>query len=357
MKVGIVGLPNAGKSTLFNALTRAGAETAIYPFTTVNPNLAVVEVPDERLAPVAEAADASPLVPETIEFIDIAGLVRGAAEGEGLGNRFLAQIRETAAICHVVRVHGDSEVPHPEGRVDPVADIDAVESELRLADLEQAGARLERVTKAARGGDPSAAAEREWLEAVEAELRAEGRAAAVPVPEKARGAAASLRLLTAKPELIVANVEEGEAEVPEPVAERARAGGAGAIAVSARVESELTELDSAEAAEMRSELGLGEAGLPRLIAAAYELLDLVTFFTAHPGADATARSLPRGGTAWDAAGRVHGEIQQGFVRAEVIGWRELVEAGSYAAARERGALRTEGRDYVVLDGDIITIKV
>jgi GTP-binding protein YchF len=354
MKIGIVGLPNAGKSTLFNALTRAGAETATYPFTTVDPNIAVVEVPDERLAPVAEAAAASPLVPETIEFVDIAGLVRGAAEGEGLGNRFLGQIREADAICHVVRAHRDEGVPHPEGQVDPVADIDAVEAELRLADLEQAEARLERVVRTARGGDAAAIAERDWLEEVGAALREGGRASGVAVPEEAVDAASSLRFLSAKPVLYVVNVDEGEADVPPTIAERA-AGGA-AIAISARVEAELAELDGAEAEEMRAELGLPEPSLPRLIRAAWELLDLVTFFTAHPGVEATARSLRRGGTAWDAAGRVHGDIQQAFVRAEVIGWRELVDAGGYAAARERGTLRVEGRDYVVQEGDVITIR-
>jgi ribosome-binding ATPase len=356
VKVGIVGLPNAGKSTLFNALTRAGAQTATYPFTTVDPNVAVVEVPDERLEPVANAAGASPLVPEAIEFIDIAGLVRGASEGEGLGNRFLGQIRETDAICHVVRAHRADGVPHPDGRVDPDADAGAVEAELRLADLEQAEARLQRVGRSARGGEPAAVAEGAWLDAVAVALREGGRAAQVPVPEPARAAASSMRFLTAKPVLYVANVDEGEAEVPAELAERASARTAAAIAISARVEAELAELDDPEASEMRAELGLGEPSLPRLVRAAYELLDLITFFTAHQGAEARARSLPRGGTAWDAAGRVHTEIQDAFVRAEVIGWRELIDAGSYAAARERGILRSEGRDYLVKDGEVVTIR-
>jgi GTP-binding protein YchF len=356
VKVGIVGLPNAGKSTLFNALSRAGAETAIYPFTTVDPNLAVVEVPDERLEPVAGAAGASPAIPETIEFIDIAGLVRGASEGEGLGNRFLAQIRETDAICHVVRAHGEDAVPHPEGRVDPAADISTVEDELRQADLEQAERRMEGAAKAAKGGVAEAVAERDWLEAVLAALRAGGRAAEVAVPAEARAAANSLGPLTAKPVLYVANVDEGAAEVPAPVSDAATRTGAIAIAISARIEAELGELEPDEADAMRGELGLGEPGSPRLIRAAYELLDLITFFTAHAGSEAMARSLRRGSTAYDAAGRVHSEIQAGFVRAEVIGWRELVEAGSYAVARERGALRTEGRDYVVEDGDVVTIR-
>ncbi len=355
MKIGIVGLPNAGKTTLFNALTRAGAETAAYPFTTVEPNVAIVEVPDERLAPVAEVTGASPLVPETIEFRDIAGLVRGASAGEGLGNRFLAEIRETDAICHVVRAHEDGRVPHPHGRVDPIADAEVVEAELLLADLEQAERRLDRVRKEAGSGAKEAVAERDWLERVVEALRRGEPARRVPAPAGAPDAARNLQALSSKPLLYVANVDEAEAEPPAALVEHAGSG-AVCIAVSARIEAELAELPAEEAAEMRAELGLAESGLERLVRAAYDLLDLVTFFTAHRASEARARALRRGLTAWDAAGRVHTDIQASFVRAEVIDWRELVDAGGYTAARERGLIRTEGRDYVVQDGDVITIR-
>jgi ribosome-binding ATPase len=354
VKIGIVGVPNAGKTTLFNALTASAAETAPYPFTTVEPNVAIVPVPDERLEPVAVAAQASPLIPETIEFHDIAGLVRGASQGEGLGNRFLAEIRATDAICHVVRAHGDDSVPHPDGRVDPVGDVQVVEAELYLADLEQAEHRLERVRKQAASGEVELVAEREWLEAVVEALGRGEPARAVPAPAAAPDAAAHLQALTSKPVLYVANVDEGADEPPPGLV--AHAGESPCIAVSARIEAELAELAPDEAAEMRAELGVEESGLARLVRASYDLLGLITFFTAHRGSEARARALPRGASAWDAAGRVHGDIQAGFVRAEVIGWRELVEAGGYAQARERGILRTEGRDYVVRDGDVLTIK-
>jgi ribosome-binding ATPase len=356
VKIGIVGLPNAGKTTLFNALTQAGAATAIYPFTTVDENVAQVSVPDERLEPVARAAGSSPVVAETVEFHDIAGLVRGASEGEGLGNRFLAAIRETDAICHVVRAHGDEGVPHPEGTVDPARDAEIVEAELRQADLETAVARLDRVAKQANSGDRGAIADRDWLEEVVEALRRDEPVRSVAAPEAAADAVRNLQALTSKPVLYVANTDEGESDVPQSIEKLAASRDAAAVAVSARIESELSELSGKEAAELRSELGGSEPGLERLVRAAYDLLGLITFFTAHEGVEARARSLPGGATAWDAAGRVHTDIQARFVRAEVIGWRELVDAGGYGGARERGILRTEGRDYVVADGDVVTIR-
>jgi GTP-binding protein YchF len=356
MKIGIVGMPNAGKSSLFNALTRAGAEAANYPFTTIEPNVAIVPVPDERLAAVADVVGSSELVHDTIAFHDIAGLVRGAHEGEGLGNQFLANIRETDAILHVVRAHGDAGVIHPEGRVDPLADVETIEAELLYADLEQAERRHERVVRKARGGDREAVAEEAWLRELIAALQAGRPARTVPPPAEAPGALRDLGPLTAKPVLFVVNVDEGSDEVPAAIAEHAAAQDARAVAVSARIESELADLDPDEAGTMRAELGIGEAGLERVVHGAFALLDLIAFFTAGEAKPAQSWHLRRGLSAWHAAGEIHSDIQRGFVRAEVIGWRELVDAGGYAGARERGTLRLEGRDYPMADGDVITVK-
>ncbi len=355
MKVGIVGMPNAGKSSLFNALTRAGAEAANYPFTTVEPNIAVVPVPDERLLKVAAVTGATDIRLDQIHVHDIAGLVRGASKGEGLGNQFLANIRETDAILHVVRAHEDANVVHPEGRVDPIGDIETIETELIYADLEQAERRLERVAKQAKSLDPEAIAEEAWLREVTAALQEGKPVRTVQVPEDAPLALKSLSPLTGKPVLFVANVTEGEDEVPSAIAEYAASQGAAAVAVSSRLESELVEMDDDEAAIMREELELPETGLTRVINGAFSLLDLITFLTVGEQIGQSWH-IKRGSTAWDAAGEIHTDIQQGFVRAEVIAWNDLIDAGGYSGARDRGTLRLEGRDYVMADGDVLTIK-
>jgi GTP-binding protein YchF len=356
VKVGIVGLPNAGKSSLFNALSRAGAEAANYPFTTIEPNVAVVPVQDDRLDAVARVVGASEARPDTIEFHDIAGLVAGAHKGEGLGNKFLANIRETDALLHVVRAHHDENVVHPEGRVDPAADIETIETELIYADLEQAERRHARVVRTARSGDKAAIAEEEWLRRVIAALQAGEPARTVPVPDAAPNALRDLSPLTGKPVLYVANVDEGDDAVPAAIADRAAAQGAAAVAVSSRIEAELSELDDEEAAVMREEMGVGESGLARVVRGAFGLLDLLAFFTAGEGKPAQSWHMRRGLSAWHAAGEVHSDIQRGFVRAEVIAWDALVAAGGYAGARERGTLRVEGRDYVVRDGDVVLFR-
>jgi GTP-binding protein YchF len=356
MRIGIVGLPNAGKSSLFNALTRAGVEAANYPFTTIEPNVAVVPVDDPRLAAVAETVGASELVYDTIDFHDIAGLVAGAHRGEGLGNRFLGNIRETDAIVHVVRAHHDQSVVHPDGRVDPLADVETIETELIMADLEQAERRLDRVARTAKSGDRAAVAEEAWLRRIIDALQAGRAARTVPPPPDLPNAARDLGSLTSKPVLFVVNVDEGTDQVPAELAEHAAVQGAGVVAVSARIEAELAELEEQDAAAMRAELGIAESGLERVISGAFALLDLIAFFTAGEDKPAQSWHLRRGRTAWHAAGEIHSDIQRGFVRAEVIGWRELVEAGGYAGARDRGTLRLEGRDYAMADGDVITVK-
>jgi ribosome-binding ATPase len=356
MKVGIVGLPNAGKSSLFTALTGVAAEAANYPFTTIEPGVAVIPVLDERLDAVAATVRASKVVPDTIAFHDIAGLVAGAHRGEGLGNQFLANIRETDAIVHVVRAHEDPNVVHPEGRIDPLADIETIETELLYADLEQAERRLERVSKTAKSGDRHAVAEAGWLAQLIEALQAGRPARTVPPPPGAPDAVSLLSPLSAKPVLFVANVEEGVDEVPPAILSHAQSHDAAAVAVSARLEAELAELEDSDAAAMRADLGLTESGLQAVVRSAFALLDLIAFFTGGEDKPAQSWHLRLGLSVWHAAGMIHSDIQRGFVRAEVVSWDELVTAGGYAGARERGTLRLEGRDYAVADGDVITVK-
>ncbi len=356
MKVGIVGMPNAGKSSLFSALTGVAAEAANYPFTTIEPNIAIVPVQDERMERVADTVRASKIVWDTIAFHDIAGLVAGAHKGEGLGNQFLANIRETDALLHVVRAHRDDGIIHPEGSVDPLRDISTIETELIFADLEQAERRLDRVTKTARSGDKHAVAEAAWLAEVVDALQAGRAVRTVPPPDEAPDAQQLLGSLTSKPVLFVANVDEGDIELPAGIAQYAAEQGARAVAVSARLESELSELPPEEAAEMRTDLGLAESGLQTVVRGAFDLLDLITFFTAGEAKPAQTWHLRRGLTAWHAAGQIHSDIQRGFVRAEVVSWEALVQYGGYAGAREHAALRLEGRDYAMGDGDVITVK-
>ncbi len=360
-RCGIVGMPNVGKSTLFNALTRtAAAQVPNYPFTTIEPNLARVAVPDPRLHEVARLAGSAQAVPTRLAFVDIAGLVRDASKGEGLGNQFLAQIRESDAILHVLRCFEDADVSHVEGRIDPVADAEIVDTELMLADLESLERRLEPLAKKARGGDREAKALLGPTEAAAAHLRRGRPARTLAAAEDAPAAPAELQLLTAKPVLYVCNVDEASAAsgnaFSAAAAERARAEGAGCIAIAAALEAEVAELeDEDEQVAFLAEMGLDRSGLDRVIGAGYELLGLITFFTANPN-EAHAWTIPRGGHAVDAAGLVHSDMARGFISAETIAYDELVAAGGEHHARESGKMRLEGRDYVVADGDVLRIR-
>jgi GTP-binding protein YchF len=354
LAVGIVGLPNAGKSTLYRALTRVSVAIAPYPFTTLEPNVGVVVVPDSRLEAIARVVGARRVVPATIRVVDIAGLVRGAHRGEGLGNQFLAHIRETSALLHVVRGFEDPEAPHVEGALDPMRDIEIVETELALADLATVGRRRERLMARARTGDRTARAEVEVLEQVEAHL---SRGDPVrSLPPATREVVRPLRLLTDKPVAYVLNVGDGgPAKGWEAVQVHAARTGSRLLVANLKLEAELLDLPPEEAAAYRQALGLGEEALHQVIRAAYELLGLVTFFSIESG-EVRAWPVPRGTVALEAAGEIHTDMMRGFVAAEVISWEELVQAGSVAAARERGKLRTEGRGYVVQDGDVITFR-
>ncbi len=356
-KTGIVGLPNVGKSTLFNALTKtAAAQAANFPFCTIEPNVGEVSVPDPRLGKLAEIAKSANVIPARMTFVDIAGLVKGASKGEGLGNQFLANIREVDAIAHVVRCFEDGDVTHVEGRVNPVEDADTIETELMLADLESIEKRLQNIVRKVRGGDKEAVLQERLLKEAQSVLEDGKPARTLDVAAEDMSAFQQLQLLTSKPVLYVCNVGEDEAadgnEHSAAVAKMAEEQGAAHVVISARIEEEISQLDEEEAEIFLEEMGLTEAGLSRMIRAGYELLGLQTYFTAGPK-EARAWTIRKGSLAPQAAGVIHGDFEKGFIRAETIGYDDYVTLGGEQPAKEAGKMRAEGKAYEVKDGDVL----
>jgi GTP-binding protein YchF len=362
MKLGMVGLPNVGKSTLFNAITKAGAESANYPFCTIEPNVGVVSVPDKRLDVLEKMYNTKKKVYTAIEFYDIAGLVKGASKGEGLGNKFLSHIREVAAIVHVVRCFDDGNVVHVEGSVDPIRDIETINLELIFSDLEVLERRMEKSLKLVRSGDKTAKFEYGIMERIKEQLEANKPVRTLDVTEDEDAFIKSLFLITSKPVLYACNISEDDVmegnfdnDYVKKVKEYAVAENSEVMVISAKIEEELSGLEDDEKAEMLSEYGLDESGLDKLVETSYKLLGLMSYLTAGVQ-EVRAWTIKRGTKAPAAAGKIHSDIERGFIRAEVVGYNDLVECGSEAAAKEKGKFRLEGKDYVMQDGDVVNFR-